>query len=234
MRKVQHLKQPNDMAPIRNVIFDWSGTLVNDLPAVWRATNYTLTRAGRTEMTLGEFRAEFSLPFGEFYDRVTPGIPLEQLEEWYKKSFASEQKEIEALPHTHEFFDFCAQRGLRTFLLSTIHPDHYRVQSARVTFNFEREYVRVMDKRNIIEDVLSENRLAPSETAFIGDMRHDVETAHVGGVHSCAVLTGYNTLSQLQESRPELIVKHLGELRSILTQERLEWPIDYNFNYGIS
>ena len=30
---------------IRNIIFDWSGTLVDDLPAVWKATNYVLTRA---------------------------------------------------------------------------------------------------------------------------------------------------------------------------------------------
>ena len=73
----------SDMASIQNVIFDWSGTLVNDLRAVWRATNYTLIKAGRSKMTLEEFRAEFSLPFDEFYDRVTPGVPLEQLEEWF-------------------------------------------------------------------------------------------------------------------------------------------------------
>ena len=31
---------------IRNIIFDWSGTLVDDLPAVWRATNHVLRQAG--------------------------------------------------------------------------------------------------------------------------------------------------------------------------------------------
>ncbi len=30
---------------IRNIIFDWSGTLVDDLPAVWQATNYVLAQA---------------------------------------------------------------------------------------------------------------------------------------------------------------------------------------------
>ena len=45
---------------IRNVLFDWSGTLVNDLSAVWRATNYTLTQSGYPEMSLEGFRAEFS------------------------------------------------------------------------------------------------------------------------------------------------------------------------------
>ena len=37
---------------IRNIIFDWSGTLVDDLPAVWKATNYVLTQAQQAEMSL--------------------------------------------------------------------------------------------------------------------------------------------------------------------------------------
>jgi phosphoglycolate phosphatase-like HAD superfamily hydrolase/ADP-ribose pyrophosphatase YjhB (NUDIX family) len=212
------------MAPIRNVIFDWSGTLVNDLPAVWRATNYTLTRAGCPEMTLEEFRAEFSLPFDEFYDRVTPGIPLEQLEGWYKESFAGEQKEIEPLPHAHEFFDFCRQNGLRTFLLSTIHPDHYQAQSARIAFEFEREYVRVMDKRAKIHDILAENELEPEATVFIGDMQHDIDTAHAGGIRSCSVLTGFNTFAQLRQSKPNLVVEHLGELQKLLDANAMHLP----------
>ena len=53
----------NLLAMIRNIIFDWSGTLVDDLPAVWQATNYVLTQCGRAEMSLEQFRAEFCLPF---------------------------------------------------------------------------------------------------------------------------------------------------------------------------
>ena len=209
---------------IRNIIFDWSGTLVDDLSAVWRSTNYTLENADRPTMSLDEFRKEFYLPFNEFYERVTPGIPLAQLEEWYKESFEQEQKQIKPLPHALDFFDFCKNQQMRTFLLSTIHPDHYRTQSERVQFDFDCTYLRVMDKRTRIKGIISENNLKLQETVFIGDMRHDVDTAHVGGIHSCAVLTGYNTLSQLQKSRPELIVEHLNKLKFILTRHRLEWP----------
>ena len=53
---------------------------------------------------------------------------------------------------------------------------------------------------------------------FIGDMEHDIETARHGGIHSCAVLTGYNTLDQLRRANPDLIVEHMGELRDIMTQ----------------
>ena len=52
-------------------------------------------------------------------------------------------------------------------------------------------------------------------------MEHDIETAHHGGVHSCAVLTGYNTLEQLRAAKPDVIVEHLRELREILEQNDL-------------
>ncbi len=215
---------------IRNVLFDWSGTLVNDLPAVWRATNYTFTQSGHPEMSLEEFRAEFSLPFDEFYERVTPGVPLEQLEKWYKLSFADEQKTIELLPFAQEFFNFCKSKHLRTFLLSTIHPDHYREQSSRIAFDFDHVYVRVMDKRVRIAQILKEQNLLAEETMFIGDMQHDVETAHAGGIHSCAVLTGYNSRNQLEAAEPELIVEHLGELGEILKESGMEWPAPVSAN----
>ena len=54
-------------------------------------------------------------------------------------------------------------------------------------------------------------------------MQHDIETAQHGGIHSCAVLTGYNTLEQLRVAKPDLIVEHLGELREILEQNELHF-----------
>jgi phosphoglycolate phosphatase len=52
-------------------------------------------------------------------------------------------------------------------------------------------------------------------------MKHDIETARHGGVHSCAVLTGYNTLDVLRSAQPDLIVEHLGELLEILEANEL-------------
>ena len=71
----------------------------------------------------------------------------------------------------------------------------------------------------MIHQILSENSLLPDETLFIGDMEHDIETSRHGGIASCAVLTGYNSLEQLREARPDLIVEHLGELKVILERQ---------------
>jgi ADP-ribose pyrophosphatase YjhB (NUDIX family) len=128
------------------------------------------------------------------------------------------------LPHAREFLEFCRGRGVRTFLLSTVHRDHFAVQTERTGFGayLDRPYVEVWDKRKKIHEILSENGLAPAETIFVGDMEHDIETARHGGIGSCAVLTGYNSLEQLRAAGPDLIVEHLGELRGLLERNGME------------
>jgi phosphoglycolate phosphatase len=209
---------------IRNIIFDWSGTLVDDLPAVWQATNYVLAQAKRPQLTLEQFRAEFQLPFTTFYNKHTPHVPLPQLEAWFHGRFRQVRDSVTALPHAREFLEFCRAHQVRTFLLSTVHADHFAVQQRASGFGefLDKPYVGVRDKRQKIHEILHDNKLRAEETLFIGDMQHDIETARHGGIHSCAVLTGYNTLERLRAAQPDLIVEHLGELREILAQNGLQ------------
>ncbi len=208
---------------IRNIIFDWSGTLVDDLPAVWKATNYVLAQAECAEMTLEQFRAEFCLPFTLFYDKHTPNVPLPQLESWYNSVFQEGQSSVCELPHARQFLEFSRARKLKTFLLSSVQAGHFALQVAAVGFEkyLDEAFVAVRDKRHKIHEILAKHQLKPEETLFVGDMQHDIETARHGGIHSCAVLTGYNTLEQLRVAKPDLIVEHLGELRQILERNEM-------------
>jgi phosphoglycolate phosphatase-like HAD superfamily hydrolase/ADP-ribose pyrophosphatase YjhB (NUDIX family) len=205
---------------IRNIIFDWSGTLVDDLPAVLQASNYVLMQSGKPAMTLETFRAEFQLPFKTFYDRHTPHVEMAQLEEWFHHEFRNAQGSVVALPHARDFLEFCRGQKMRMFLLSTVHGDHFQVQNRGIQFDvfLERPYLDVWDKREKIHEILRDNNLKPDETLFIGDMEHDIATARHGGIHSCAVLTGYNTLDQLRAAQPDLIVENLGELQHVLAK----------------
>jgi phosphoglycolate phosphatase len=209
---------------VRNIIFDWSGTLVDDLPAVWRATNFVFTQAGVPELTLEQFRASFCLPFTDFYERHTPHVTMGQLESWFHGRFKEVQDSVVELPQAREFLIFCREHRLRLFVLSTIHCDHFRAQTAQNRFDdfFERPYLGIRDKRAKIHEVLEENQLLPGETLFVGDMQHDIEAARHGGILSCAVLTGYNGLAQLRAAEPDLIVEHLGELRQLLETNQFE------------
>ena len=209
---------------IRNIIFDWSGTLVDDLPAVLEATNHVFDKYAAPPWTMDRFRAEFCLPFKDFYARFLPGVPIAELERAFHGHFTRAQRTVEELPHAREFLLFCRERAIRSFVLSTIRPDYYAAQAGVNGFDqfMERAYLAVWDKRAKIAEVLADNRLAAAETMFVGDMQHDMETARLGGVFSCGVLTGYNRLEQLRVSRPDLIVEHLGELRAILERRKFD------------
>ena len=208
---------------IRNVIFDWSGTLVDDLPAVWRASNHALQQAGVPAMPLEDFRREFRLPARDFYMERVPKESIPELEGWFLEGFKRVQDTVTPLPHAREFLEFCRQHGLRTFLLSAVHPALFAHQEKSSGFGpfFDKTYLGAHDKKDLIGQILRDNELDPTQTVFIGDMQHDIETAHHGGVKSVAVLTGYDSLDKLRKSKPDLIVEHLSELRRHLEANQL-------------
>lgn len=204
---------------MKNIILDWSGTLVDDLAPVVQATNAIFRHYGRPEMTLDQFRTHFRLPFSGFYAEFLPEATTEGLEVLYERFFAGLQDDVSLLPGAREFLDFCARTGRRTFLLSTIKRTHFDTQSARlgVRSAFEHPYVEILDKREKIREILAAHALDPAETAFVGDMVHDIETARHGGVLDIAVLTGFDSAAKLQDARPSIIVDNLSTLQKLLS-----------------
>ena len=205
---------------IRNLILDWSGTLVDDLGPVHEATNLIFRHHGKPELLLEDFRKHFVLPYDAFYTSLLPEVALAEIDRMYHEHFVPKQEAVRLLPHAREFLEFCRESGRRMFLLSTIKATHFAAQSERLNVRgfFERTYVEVMDKRHRIPEVLAANDLDPAETAFVGDMAHDVETARYGGVMSVATLTGFDSLEKLAAADPDVIVRDLRQLRSLLEQ----------------
>lgn len=196
---------------IRNVIFDWSGTLVDDFPPVFAATNAIFTAFGEEPWSEGQFRERFYLPFTDFYRQWLPGATLEALDRHYHEVFHRMQDDIPLLPGAREVLEYACGEGMGVFLLSTIHARHWEWQAARldVARYFRKAYTGAIDKRAVIGELLREHGAVPSETLFVGDMQHDVETARFAGVVAAAVLTGYDSLEKLKRSEPDHLFKDM-------------------------
>ncbi len=201
----------------RNLIFDWSGTLVDDLGPVIEATNAVLGKYDLPPLDREAFRRRFRLPYHEFYSEVLPHVALEELEAHFRPAFDAAVTPVTILPHAREKLEWCAALGIRTFVLTSMDTAAFERQMDGLGLRglFEATYSGVLDKRELIHRILENHRLDPVETAFVGDMTHDVETARHGGVSSIAVLTGYNHPEVLAAVRPDITVPDLGVLRSI-------------------
>lgn len=211
---------------IHNIIFDWSGTVVDDLPSVCHAVNGILRKGGLEELSHARFREEFSLPFQSFFTRRVPNIPPAELERAFVENFLASPHPVTVLPRAKAFLERCRARPVRMFVLSTAPSPLWSSQASSLGLEhyFEKAYLGVWDKRARIHSILRENSLRPLETLFVGDMTHDIESARYGGVYSCGVLTGYNTAAQLSSAMPDLLVEHLGELGALL-EERSWSPL---------
>jgi len=203
---------------IRNLIFDWSGTLVDDLGPVIEATNAVFAAHGCPPLTRDEFRRHFRLPYLEFYQEFLPGVPISQLEDVFRVAFAASQVPVRVLPHTREKLAWCRRRGIRTFVLTSMDAAAFRRQLDEFELgeSFEATYAGVVDKRERIVEILARHRLEPHQTAVVGDMAHDIETARHGGVTSVAVLTGYTAAEALAQARPDFTVPDLRALQELL------------------
>lgn len=212
------------MPVIKNIIFDWSGTLADDFQPVLQATNDLFAEYGKPPFSEQDFRDKFFLPFPEFYKIHLPEATMVQLDHYYHSSFKLLQENIQLLPGAREILNYCRQEKIRIFLLSTIHAEHYEVQAERLGVKeyFNQAYVQAIDKRKTILQLLADHDLNPHETLFVGDMQHDIETARHGGVQSCAVLTGYDSLEKLKSVSPDLIFKDLDGVLSHLQEHRSE------------
>jgi len=208
---------------IRNVILDWSGTLVDDLGPVLKTTNHVFELCGLPPISLPEFRAEFCLPIRKFYQRRLPHVPQATLEGLFLAKYPEYHDEITLLPHTLGFLRFCERRQMGVFIASTVDTHTYETQTARFGIGrfITKPYIGIEDKTAKIHHILDENRLDREETMFVGDMKHDIEAGKVGGVHTCAVLTGYNDADKLRAQQPDFICEHLGELQQLLTEREI-------------
>ncbi len=201
-----------------NLIFDWSGTLVDDLGPVIEATNNVLGKYGIPAFDREQFRRIFRLPYHEFYAELLPHIPLAELEAHFRPAFDAAISPVTVLPHAREKLEWCSALGIRTFVLTSMDTLAFERQldDFDLRHHFEATYSGVLDKREIIHEILTTHGLDPAETAFVGDMTHDVETARHGGISSIAVLTGYQHAEILATSRPDLTVPDLGVLLTLL------------------
>ena len=202
----------------RNLIFDWSGTLCDDLALTLEATNYVLAQYDRPALSREQFRDEFQLPYPDYYARKTPEAKLVDLEKYYRHAFDNAVTQVSIIPHAREFMDFCRSRGIRCFILTSMDPRAFDEQVRHLGLKdyFEHIHSGVRNKEEYIYNLLRQHELNPADTAFIGDMQHDINAAHSAGIIGIGVLTGYNNAAQLSVSNPDLTVPHLGALQSFM------------------
>ena len=208
---------------IKNLIFDWSGTLVDDLDPVVATTNAVLGHFGRDPLTREKFLEHFELPYTRFYERYLPEVPIADAAALYLRYFPEGGGKVVEIDGARRFLDAAKERGMRLFILTSVPQSHWEEQAEAVGMRdyFEESWTAVVDKAEFCPGKISEVGLSPSETAFVGDMRHDIDAGHAAGLLTVATLTGYECLDRLSRANPHLVIRDLSQLSGFLETEHV-------------
>ena len=105
-----------------HVVWDWNGTLVEDLPVVVESVNAALDAIGEAAITEDDYRAYFTRPVGQFYERLLER-PI-SAEEWdtldrvFHSQYRAALDRVPLAVDAMEAIDSAAARGWSQSILS--------------------------------------------------------------------------------------------------------------------
>lgn len=203
---------------IKNLIFDWSGTLSDDIVCVHKAMMEVFRRLGLQTITFEEFRKEVTLPYMNFCRKYTQ-VSKEELDPLFVEEI-HKVEEPKLYPHVSQTLNKLKTKGIKMALLSS-HPQtklEKEIKNYGLKDYFIAETGSVHDKREVILGMMGKYNFNKRETAYIGDMTHDIEAGKKAGVITIAITWGYEDREKLMLAKPDYMIDNLKELENLMTK----------------
>ena len=199
---------------IKTIIFDFSG-VSDDLVSTYKAAMDVLDIRGIERITFEQFKDFYALPWDNFYKNM--GITGIDLKEEYGiwDGIASKYCDlVKPMKGAKEVLSKLRKLGIRSIILSARGNVALEMDIKKHGFNDLIDGVMgdVCDKKEVIHDLLEEHNFKKESTIYVGDMPHDIETAHHAGVRGVAVLSGFGKKDELIAEKPDFVISEISEL----------------------
>ena len=187
------------MPPFSTLIWDWNGTLLDDVALCSRLLNHQLARHGYAPVgDVSAYRRVFRFPIRAYYQDAGFDFsrhPFPVLAEEYMELYQPQSLACPLQPGARQVLAALQRRGVRQVILSASRCDYLAAQVAH--FGLTKYFDVLLGLRDIyarskVEAGLrwiSECGLCPADTVMIGDSVHDYETACALGVR-CVLFSG--------------------------------------------
>lgn len=196
---------PPPVSPVRLVLWDWNGTLLDDLAYAIGVRNRTFPAFGLPRIgSVAEYHRQFTFPVRRYYERagVTDETFVAVAHAWmaeYVRGFDAVPLHGDAVETLARF----AAAGVRQAVLSATRRDMLESQIAR--FPIRACFTDVLGLSDIYArskeavglDYLARCGVPAASTLMIGDTLHDAEVARAMGTGCVLVARGHQSRETL-------------------------------------
>ncbi len=207
---------------IKNLIFDWSGVVNDNILATCEAINYVLGAHAVRYMTVEEIKATWIQPYMLFYRKFIPDLGIEKEKDLFYLGYknAVQKNPPCAFPGMVDCVKLFKEADLKLIIISSDHTDILLNEIDEYGLNgiFDEIYSDVHDKRLGLKEILEKNNFLPNETVFIGDSTHEIESGKSMGIMTCAISWGLQNADRLLAERPDFFASTVDEFKKIILE----------------
>ncbi len=194
------------MARYHTVLWDWNGTLLDDVALSLAVVNDILADHGLEPLLRNRYLRIFDFPVQRYYERAGMDfskVSFEAVSEVFCRAFERRFGEAGLFPAAGNTLSTMRKEGKRQFVLSnTEHAalgrmlNRYGLTEVLDGFRGNGDELargKVAGGRQLLRD----HGIDPAGTVLVGDTRHDLEVAEAIGVDCVLVSTGHHAHDRL-------------------------------------
>ena len=208
---------------VKTIIWDWNGTLLDDLDLSLHAVNILLEERNLPKLSAERYKDIFGFPVVNYYAKAGFDFEKEPFEvpaKKYIKLYAAGASELKLFPDVIDTLNFFKEKNYRQIVLSAMKDDNLKlmINDRKIShffdgiFGIKDNYAR--EKVTLGKQVVEKLGLNPSECLMIGDTLHDAEVAEQCGFN-CILFSGGHVSKQRLETKNRKILDSLSELKEI-------------------
>lgn len=195
-------------AGTETVVFDWNGTLLNDLDFCLSITNVMLAEHALPALTRSRYRDIFSFPIEDYYRQLGfdfANTPFSELAaHWMKTYTADVAGRVDLFDQTEDLIAELKQSGYRLAILtaaieSDVHDllKHHGIDEAFDEV-FGLDHCEASSKVERGRQLYASMGLDADRTLLIGDTDHDFEVGRALGAPTLLLADGHQSYERLQ------------------------------------
>ena len=206
---------------IESIIWDWNGTLLDDVEVNVRTVNEMLVKRGLSQVDIATYKELFCFPVKTFQSLVGFDFEKETFEEIaieYQATYKLYADEIRLNEDALFVIDLLYQKGAKQYILSAAMQDDLvkMLEGFNIANKFNGIYgvsdIHAAGKIERGKQLMNENLLNPERSLIIGDTLHDAEVAKALGINYLLYSGGHNSHELL--SKKAQVIDSLKELVS--------------------
>jgi 2-phosphoglycolate phosphatase len=209
--------------PLKAVVFDFDGTLVDSYQAITASVNHVRATHHLPPLTEPEVRRCVGRGPAYLLKHTVGSTDLDKDMALYRAHHPSVLRSgTHLLPGVSETLDILKRSGLRLAVCSNKPRDFTRelLEALRLTSWIEvvigpEDAARIKPAPDMLLAALQRLKVAPAEALYVGDMVVDLETARAAGVAVWVIPTGSDERSTLQAATPDRLLNEFRELASL-------------------